>query len=97
MKNKFKLGQKVIINTGGEDTIAHIDEPTKNIHGYYWPQQDLYLCRFTDDDRKLLCNGAVIMEGHFFDKTKHYVCKNAQYIPADCIKPFIYQYKPLNN
>ena len=87
MKNKLKLGQKVIVNTGGNDTVAFIDLPIKNIHGFYWKAQNLYLCRFTDNSNKLLCNGAITREQHINEnKTGEFVTNNAQYIPADCIK-----------
>ena len=91
MKNNkqiFQLGQKVIVNTGGDDTIAHIDYPVKNVHGYFWRAQNLYLCRFTDNSKKLLCNGAVKFEGGLYNVDKDYVHANAQYIPADCIREY---------
>lgn len=86
MKNKLKLGDKVIVNTGGSDSFAYIDNPIKNIHGFYWEEQDSYLCRFTDDSSKLLCNGATIFSPSNTPKKNNFVCTNAQYIPSKYIK-----------
>jgi hypothetical protein len=88
MKNTYQLGQKVIVNTGGEDTIAHIDKPVKDINGHYWESQDCYLCRFTDNDKKLFCNGAVPYVGGIYDVDTNYIFPNAQYIPTKYIKPY---------
>lgn len=82
---EFKLGQKVIVNTGGNDTIAFIDTPIKNVHGYYWKEQNSYCCRFTEDADKLLCNDAVKHED--YNGKNIHVCTNSQYIQAECIKP----------
>jgi hypothetical protein len=92
MKVKFKLGQKVIVNTGGKDTICHIDNTAKGVHGFYWKEQNSYLCRFTDDATKLICNGAISRE-QYIDNPKESIGKpffvnNAQYIPAEFIREF---------
>jgi hypothetical protein len=64
-----------------------IDNPIINIHGYYWKEQKSYLCRFTDNPKKLLCNGAAILQGYEVKKNVIYVSKNAQYINYKYIKP----------
>ena len=47
---KFNLGEKVIVNTGGNDSFATIVMPQKNnIHGYHWEEQDFYLCKFENN------------------------------------------------
>ncbi len=94
---KFKLGQKVIVNTGGNDTVSHIDMPLKNIHGFYWKEQDSYLCRFTDNPDKLLCNGAKSREDCIKDNlTGHPVFVNSQYIPSIYIREFATDKTPTN-
>ena len=52
----LKTGQKVIINTGGEDMPAVITTPqAKNIHGEQMPHRltgsdgDAYCCRFENN------------------------------------------------
>lgn len=96
MKQKFKLGQKVIVNSGGADYVAHIDLPIKNKNGYkwetpgskYWPSETLYLCRFTEDPNRLLCNGAITREQAINEeKQGHFVVNNSQYIPEKYIRP----------
>lgn len=62
--------------------------PTKNINGYYWKEMDCYLCRFTDNPDKLLCNGAIELTGHNYKPDTHYVWSNAQYIPSEYITDF---------
>jgi hypothetical protein len=91
--NKIQLGQKVIVNTGGKATIAIIDYPTirKDIHG---KERDFkisynngfaYLCRFTDDVNKCWIGGAKRTN----ERTEgvQYLFENAQFIPAEHIKP----------
>lgn len=49
MKPKFKINQSVIVNTGGQDTPAYICYPNRNIHGYFWEQQNAYCCHFQNN------------------------------------------------
>lgn len=88
---KFKLGQKVIVNTGGKDSLAFIDYPTirykpngdeysyifKNSSGYS------YLCRFTDNEKHCHFGGAKISSD-----SSTALARNAQFIPEQYIKPF---------
>ena len=93
MKQKFNLGQKVIVNTGGNDTAAIIDYPTirKDIHGkdrdFKMKYNDglSYMCRFTDDINKCYAGGAIKTN----DRTKgiNYLLENGQFIPEENIKP----------
>lgn len=88
MKQKFQLGQKVTVNTGGNDTTGYIDHSLKNIHGYYWEEQNLYLVRFTDNPDKLLCNGAMTVQDWQKNNLKgNCVFMNAQYIDSKYITP----------
>ncbi len=90
----FKLGQKVIVNTGGNDTVAIIDYPTirQDINGN---QRDYkmnsgesiaYLCRFTEDIKKCYCGGAIRIKGSF-KAEENTLSVNAQYIPVEYIRP----------
>lgn len=94
MKNlKFKLGQKVLVNTGGLDTVGIIDKPTIiNLTGgyerpYYMginTDDRSFLVRFTDDINKTRFGGAE----RFYDNPKaiNYLCESAQFIPEKYIR-----------
>lgn len=51
---KYQLGQEVIVNTGGADAKATIFDHPKSIHGYYWKEQDCYLCKFENNTRQYM-------------------------------------------
>jgi hypothetical protein len=92
--NKFSLGQKVIVNTGGNNTVAIIDHPTIredmngkersyiiNVHG----NGRAYLCRFTDDITKCYIGGATyVKDSHKTEDRTLFT--NAQYINEAFIK-----------
>lgn len=91
MKQEFNLGDKVIVNTGGNDSIAIIDYPKirkdmygrersfkMTVHG-----ETAYLCRFTDDITKCWIGGAIRTN----DARKQMLRENAQFIPEEFIKP----------
>lgn len=92
MKHDIKLGQKVTVNTGGNDTIAIIDYPTirKNMYGkersYLLPDGSAVLCRFTEDINKCWVGGAKY-EKDSYKAEDNTLCINAQYIPLECITP----------
>ena len=93
MKNKFSLGQKVIVNTGGKDTVAIIDYPTirKDINGkdrdfkMKYNNGFAYMCRFTDDVNKCYAGGAIRTN----ERTGgiNYLLENGQFIPEENILP----------
>lgn len=92
---KYKLGQKVIVNTGGKDSFAIIDYPTirKDINGkerdFKMKYNDgfAYMCRFTEDINKCYVGGAIRTN----ERTEgiNYLLENGQFIPEKFINPVL--------
>lgn len=72
----MQIGDKVIVNTGGEDSPAYIDFdhnlPFKRVVGDHVS----YLCRFTENSNRTYYHG----------NDRLFVEQFAQYIPEDKIK-----------
>lgn len=64
MQPKFKVNDSVIINTGGEDTQAYICYPTRNIHGYFWENQNSYCCHFKNGTKQYIPAKYIRPENH---------------------------------
>lgn len=54
MKPKFEINDSVIVNTGGEDAHAYICYPKRNIHGYFWQEQNCYCCHFQNGTKQYI-------------------------------------------
>ena len=50
----MKEGDKVIVNTGGNDTPGEIVDPKESIKGFYWKEQDCYLVKFSNGTRQYI-------------------------------------------
>jgi len=92
-KDKFVLGQRVIVNTGGNDTEAIIDYPTmrKDINGKERSHVMktgiiAYCCRFTTDWGKCWVGGAK-NDPNSGKAEDHTLFTNAQFIPEEYIRP----------
>ena len=94
----FELGQKVIVNTGGDDSEAIIDYPTlrKDLYGkergfkITVNGQTSYLCRFTNDVKKCYVGGATRLKDYHNSGNPqptpiNFLFENAQYIPEQYI------------
>lgn len=98
---KFMVGQKVIVNTGGADTIAIIDYtrfPLRTHEGEtrIYVMDDLgggkaWLCRFTEDFKHTIVGGG---EWKSYDAEK-FVARSSQFIPEKYIRPFVDVFKDM--
>ena len=89
----LKLGETVIVNSGGDDVTAIIDYPTKrNLDGslreYFMTvnNETSFLCRFTNDIKKTFIGGAKygIANGDYSADNNTLFC-NAQFMPEEFI------------